>query len=399
MTYIITTATTKIANLTKRIRAIPGGTSSSKTISILLYLIASAQSDNSPTLTSVVSESMPHLRKGAMRDFLNIMKDHKYFRKDNWNATNSTYTFETGSQIEFFSADSGDKLRGARRDRLFINEANNISFEAFEQLEMRTKDFIFLDWNPSNSFWYYEQVKGYRDDVEELTLTYIDNEALHKNIVASIESRKNRPNWWRVYGLGQLGELEEKVFKDWQIIKEIPHEARLIRRGLDFGYTNDPTAIVELYEYNGGYIVNELLYQKGMSNKQIADFILSLENQVLVMADSAEPKSIDEIRSYGVNILGADKGGGSINQGIAFIQDQRMSVIESSINLIKEYRNYTFKKDRDGKVLNEPIDYWNHILDALRYSFDGIRQAKTLSIEELSKRSQIQKKLKHNFAH
>jgi len=399
MTYIITTATTKIANLSQRIRAIPGGTSSSKTISILLYLIASAQSDTSPTLASVVSESMPHLRKGAMRDFLNIMKDHKYFKKERWNATNSTYTFETGSQIEFFSADSGDKLRGARRDRLFINEANNISFEAFEQLEMRTKEFIFLDWNPSNSFWYYEQVKGYRDDVEELTLTYIDNEALDKSIVASIEKRKNRPNWWRVYGLGQLGELEEKIYKDWQIIKEIPHEARLIRRGLDFGYTNDPTAIVELYEYNGGYIANEILYQKGMSNKQIADFLLSQEHQVLVMADLAEPKSIDEIRSYGVNILGASKGAGSIMQGISYIQDQRMSITERSLNLIKEYRNYTFKKDRDGKVLNEPIDYWNHILDALRYSFDGIRQAQTLPIEEITKRLNIQRKLKQNFAH
>ncbi|NLD24707.1 MAG: terminase [Bacteroidales bacterium] len=399
MTYIITTATTKIANLSQRIRAIPGGTSSSKTISILLYLIASAQSDTSPTLASVVSESMPHLRKGAMRDFLNIMKDHKYFKKDNCNATNSTYTFETGSQIEFFSADSGDKLRGARRDRLFINEANNISFEAFEQLEMRTKEYIFLDWNPSNSFWYYEQVKGYRDDVEELTLTYIDNEALDKSIVASIEKRKNRANWWRVYGLGQLGELEEKIYKDWQIIKEIPHEARLIRRGLDFGYTNDPSAIVELYEYNGGYIANEILYQKGMSNKQIADFLLSQEHQVLVMADLAEPKSIDEIRSYGVNILGASKGAGSIMQGISYIQDQRMSITERSLNLIKEYRNYTFKKDRDGKVLNEPIDYWNHILDALRYSFDGIRQAQTLPIEEITKRLNIQRKLKQNFAH
>ena len=365
----------------------------------MLYLIASAQSDTSPTLASVVSESMPHLRKGAMRDFLNIMKDHKYFKKERWNATNSTYTFETGSQIEFFSADSGDKLRGARRDRLFINEANNISFEAFEQLEMRTKEFIFLDWNPSNSFWYYEQVKGYRDDVEELTLTYIDNEALDKSIVASIEKRKNRPNWWRVYGLGQLGELEEKIYKDWQIIKEIPHEARLIRRGLDFGYTNDPTAIVELYEYNGGYIANEILYQKGMSNKQIADFLLSQEHQVLVMADLAEPKSIDEIRSYGVNILGASKGAGSIMQGISYIQDQRMSITERSLNLIKEYRNYTFKKDRDGKVLNEPIDYWNHILDALRYSFDGIRQAQTLPIEEITKRLNIQRKLKQNFAH
>ena len=152
MLYSQTTATAKILALNKRIRAIPGGSSASKTISILLYLIAMAQSDKRKTITSIVSESIPHLKRGAIRDFVNIMQGHGYWKDANWNKTDSIYTFETGSQIEFFSTDNGDKLRGARRDRLFINEANNVTFDAFEQLEIRTKDFIILDWNPTNEF-------------------------------------------------------------------------------------------------------------------------------------------------------------------------------------------------------------------------------------------------------
>lgn len=357
----------------KRIRAVPGGTSASKTISILMWLINLAQSDKTPTLTSVVAESIPHLKRGALRDFKNIMKVQRYWKDALWNATDSMYTFETGSQMEFFSTDSGDKLRGARRDRLFINEANNVAFDAFEQLEVRTKQFVYLDWNPTNEFFYYTDVKGARDDVEECTLTYKDNEALSPEIVASIEQRKNRKGWWQVYGLGQLGEVEGKIYRDWQIIDEIPHEARLIRRGLDFGYTNDPTAIGDLYEYNGGYILDELVYRKGLSNKQIADLILAHEDNTLTVGDSSEPKSIDEIRSYGVNIIGASKGKGSVAQGIQFIQDQRISITRRSVNGIKEYRNYLYMTDKSGKILNEPEDAYNHFLDAIRYAFSTIK--------------------------
>ena len=215
--------------MTKRIRAVPGGTSASKTVSILLYLIARAQGDKIPTLTSVVSESFPHLRKGAMRDFLMILKQHDYYDDKRWDRTNKTYTFETGSTMEFFSADQPSKLRGARRDRLFLNEANNIHFSAFEELEVRTKDFVFIDWNPTSEFWYYTDVKPDRDDVEEITLTYKDNEALDKQIIESIEKRQNRKGWWTVYGLGKLGEVEGRIYTGWQIIDDIPHE---VRRGL-----------------------------------------------------------------------------------------------------------------------------------------------------------------------
>ena len=355
-----------------KIRAVQGGTSASKTISILLWMIQLAQTDNHPTLSSIVSESIPHLKRGAMRDFKNIMIAHNYWKDANWNATDSIYTFETGSQLEFFSTDNGDKLRGARRDRLFVNEANNVTFDAFEQLEVRTKEFVYLDWNPTNEFWFYTDVKDKRNDVEHIIVTYKDNEALPIEIVQSIEQRKNRKGWWQVYGMGQLGEVEGKIYKDWQIIDSIPHEARLERYGLDFGYTNDPTAIIAVYYYNGGYIFDEVCYQKGMSNKQIADVLLSL-NKTLTIADSAEPKSIDELRIYNLNVMPANKGSGSINQGIAYMQDQRISVTKSSVNLIKEYRNYLWKVDKNtGKIINVPDGGLDHALDAVRYAISSL---------------------------
>lgn len=370
--YAKTTATIRISKLKKRIRAICGGTSASKTISILLYLIAKAQSDTKKTLTSVVSESIPHLKRGAIRDFKNILQGHNYWKDSNWNATDSIYTFETGSQIEFFSADNGDKLRGGRRDRLFLNEANNIARDAYDQLEVRTKEFIFLDWNPTNEFWFYTDIKGQRADLDFITLTYKDNEALSEEIVKAIEARKGNKQWWQVYGLGQLGEVEGKIYKDWAIIDEIPHEARLERYGMDFGYSNDPTAIIAIYKYNGGFILDEITYQKGLSNKQIADIFTNIDKS-LVIADSAEPKSIDEIRSYGINILPATKGQGSVNQGIQYVQEQRISITSRSTNLIKEYRNYLWKTDRDGKILNIPEDMFNHAMDALRYGLDSYK--------------------------
>ncbi len=371
MLFKKTTAYQKIKELSKRIRAVPGGSSASKTISILILLIALAQNDTSKTLTSICSESIPHLKRGAIRDFKNIMQAHKYWNDKDWNQTDSIYTFETGSQIEFFSTDNGDKLRGARRDRLFINEANNVTFEAFEQLEIRTNDFVFLDWNPSNEFWYYTEVKNKRTDVEEITLTYLDNEALDKQIVDSLEQRKPRTSWWNVYGLGQLGEVEGKIYKDWNIIDEIPHEARLERYGMDFGYSNDPTAIVAIYYYNGGYILDEITFQKGLSNKQIAD-ILKNHDTALVIADSAEPKSIDEIASYGISIVGAEKGKDSIVHGIALVQAQRVSMTKRSVNLIKEFRNYLWLTDKNGKILNEPDGGFDHSMDAVRYAMKSV---------------------------
>ncbi len=371
---IKTTATKKIFDLRSRIRGVAGGSSASKTISILIWCIKRAQfpPDKKPELISIVSESFPHLKRGAMRDFLLIMEEHKVYKDSRWNRTDCIYTFESGSRIEFFSVDQPGKVRGPRRDILFVNEANNISYEVFTQLEIRTKNIIWLDWNPTSEFWWYTDLMPLQVH-DFITLTYKDNEALDSSIVATIESRKGNKNWWQVYGLGQLGEVEARIYKDWQMLDDIPHEARLERRGLDFGYSNDPSAIVDIYYYNGGYILDEKLYQKGLTNKQLADVINNLST-TLTIADSAEPKSIDEIKSYGVNIIPCIKGRDSVKQGIQYVQNQRISVTKHSTNLIKEYRNYLWETDKDGKIINEPIGIWNHCLDAIRYGFDGLRQ-------------------------
>lgn len=365
--YYATTATRKIASMRKRIRAIQGGTSASKTISVLLYLIARAQNDKEPTLTSIVSESFPHLKRGAIRDFLLIMQAHHYYKDERWNKSDFVYTFETGSKIEFFSADQPSKVRGPRRERLFINEANNVDYESFDQLEVRTKEFIFLDWNPTNEFWFYTEVQPHRSDVELEILTYKDNEALDPAIVASIEQRKGNKAWWQVYGLGQLGEAEGRIYTGWKLIDDVPFEAKLHSYGLDFGYTNDPTAIVAIYKYDGGFIVDECAYQYGMSNRMISDVFSNLERK-MILADSSEPKSIAEIRGYGQLILPVKKGPDSVVHGIQLVQDQKISVTKQSLDTIKEYRNYMWLKDDNGKILNEPDPACaDHSMDAIRY--------------------------------
>lgn len=384
--YQATTSTHKLLKLRKRIRGVAGGTSAGKTISILQILIDYAQSSKGE-LISIVSESFPHLRRGAMRDFLNIMQTHGYYKESLWSKTDYTYTFETGSKIEFFSADQPGKVRGPRRDVLFVNEANNIDYESFDQLRVRTRKAIWLDWNPTNEFWWYTEILPHYEH-DFLTLTYKDNEALDRAIVQDIESHRHNKGWWQVYGLGQLGEVEGKIFKGWQIIDEIPHEARLERYGLDFGYSNDPTAIVAIYYYNGGYIVHEVTYQKGLSNKQIAD-VLNNQPKALVMADSAEPKSIDELMLYGVNILPTVKGPGSVTQGVQYVQDQKISVTKRSVNVIKEYRNYMWDTDKEGRILNQPIDLWNHAMDAVRYGFESLRPRKPREPRKFQKRQKF----------
>jgi len=373
-----TTATRKIFSLKKKIRAVSGGTSASKTISILIWCIDYAQSTENEII-SIVSESFPHLFLGAIRDFENIMKDRGYWNDKLWNITLHTYTFERGSKIEFYSSDS-DKAHGPRRDVLFLNEAQNLPFAEADHLIVRTAKIVWMDWNPTNEFWFYEFMLGKRDDIDFITLTYKDNEALDVEMVREIESRKERKGWWQVYGLGQLGEVEGRIYKGWQIIDELPHEARLERYGLDFGYTNDPTAIVAIYYYNGGYIIDEITFQKGLSNKQIAD-IFKNHDTALVIADSAEPKSIDEIGSYGISIAKAEKGKDSVAYGISLVQAQRISMTKRSVNLIKEYRNYLWLTDKNGKILNEPDHLFSHGMDALRYALTSVIKNNTGDME------------------
>ena len=374
MSYTITTATKKTHQLSKRLRILQGGASAGKTIGIIQVLIDLAQRDKKPTLTSITSESFPHLKRGAMKDFLDIMSTQGYYNPDRWNKGDSTYTFETGSKIEFFSLDQPHKVRGPRRERLFINEANNVNngFETFEQLEVRTKEMIFLDYNPTSEFWVHEHVIE-RDDAEFIILTYKDNEALDQAIVDTLEKRKGRKEWWKVYGLGQLGDgLEGRIYKDWKIVDEVPHEARLERYGLDFGYYPDPASVVAVYYYNGGYILDELVYQLEMSNREMAESLKN-KSKALIVADCAEPKSIAEIKLYGLNVIPCKKGPDSVRQGIKAIQDEKISVTKRSVNLIKEYRNYLYKLDKNGHaLLGQPEDGNDHALDAVRYAMTSL---------------------------
>jgi len=367
---IETTAQTKILKLRKRVRIVQGGTSSSKTFTILPLLIQYAiQTPNSEI--SVVSESIPHLKRGAMKDFLKIMNWTGNFKENNFNRSNLTYKFTNGSFIEFFSADQPDKLRGARRDVLFINECNNVSFESYQQLSIRTKKFIYLDYNPTNEFWVHTELKEEKDS-DFIILTYKDNEALDPAIVKEIEKAKVKAltstyweNWWNVYGLGLMGSLEGVIFNNYKTIDAIPKDARLIGYGLDFGYTNDPTAIIEVYKFNNQRIVNEICYEKELTNSQIAKRITT---KLPVYCDSAEPKSIVELTRLGIRAYGVKKGPGSVNYGIQLMQENEYLVTKSSTNLISELRKYSWDVDKKtGAKTNKPIDDFNHAIDGLRY--------------------------------
>lgn len=371
-----TTATRKIFGLTKRIRAVAGGTSASKTISILIWLIDYCQTkQNREKLVTVTSESYPHLQKGAMLDFINIMRDRSYWKDDLWHDTKHVYTFETGNKLEFATFDTYSKAHGSRRDVLFINEGNNMNYNIVDQLMVRTREIVWIDWNPTNEFWFYTELLGHRDDIDFITLTYKDNEALDETTVKEIESHKNNKTWWTVYGEGQLGTVEGRIYRNWQEIDEIPEGAQLVRDGLDFGYSVDPTVIIDIYRYNNSFILDEVTYQKGLSNRSIAD-ILSNRPRILVVADSAEPKSIDEIASYGIHIIGAKKGAGSVYQGIQYVQAQTISVTKRSTKTIKAYRNYMFSQDNNGKFTNDPDDTiheWSNPMDAIRYGMDSLK--------------------------
>ena len=365
-----TTAQTKIKELRKRIRIVQGGTSSSKTFTILPLLIQYAIQTPKSEI-SVVSESIPHLKRGALKDFIKIMEWTNNFNANNFNKSNLTYKFSNGSYIEFFSADQPDKLRGARRDVLFINECNNVSFESYQQLAIRTKKFIYLDYNPTNEFWVHNELIN-DNNSDFIILTYKDNEALDPAIVKEIEKAKAKAetssywkNWWKVYGLGQIGTLDGVIFNNWQTIDVLPNDARLLGYGVDFGYSNDPTAIVEVYKWNDKRIVNEICYQKELSNSQIAKLITTKD---IAYCDSAEPKSIAELVSYGVNATAVRKGTDSINFGIQVMQEQEYLITKQSTNLINELRKYAWDKDKKtGTTLNKPIDMFNHAIDAFRY--------------------------------
>jgi len=369
-----TTSINKLLKLEKRKKVIQGGTSAGKTFGILPILIDRAA--KTPRLEiSVVSETIPHLRRGAIKDFLKVMDWTGRYVDSNWNRTLLTYKFANGSYIEFFSAEQESKLRGARRNILYINEANNISFEAYHQLAIRTSGEIWLDFNPTAEFWAHTEVLK-DNDSEHIILTYKDNEALPDTIIHDIEQAEVKAmnssywaNWWKVYGLGQIGSLQGVVFDNWQQVPSVPTDAKLLGFGMDFGFTNDPTTLIAVYKTNNQLYFDEVLYRTNMTNLDIGNFMKSenIGRPLEIVADSAEPKSIEELRRQGFLITPAKKGPDSIKIGIDILKREPFFVTQNSINLIKELRSYVWATDRDGKLTGNPIDHSNHAIDALRY--------------------------------
>ena len=365
-----TTAISKLRKLKKRIKVVRGGTSAGKTFGIIPLLIDRCTKVEGLEI-SIVSESVPHLRRGAIKDFLKIMNDLEIYQPNNYNKSGLKYTFVNGSYIEFFSADQPDRLRGARRTDLYVNECNNITFDAYYQLAIRTSGDIWLDYNPASLFWVDREIIG-QEDVDFITLTYKDNEALSKTIVQEIEKAKYKTseywrNWWKVYGLGQIGSLEGVCITEWQEIK-LPKEARLLSYGMDFGYTNDPTTLIALYKYNNAYIFDEVIYQKKLLNSDISDLLKANEVTDIIYADNAEPKSIAELKNYGHTVLPCIKGKDSIVYGINLINQNEIYITSRSKNLIKELQSYIWIVDKEGNKVNKPIDAFNHCIDAARYA-------------------------------
>ena len=354
-------------NLQKKILVEQGGTRSGKTYNILMWLIFSYSYNNKKKTVTICRKTFPALRSTAMRDFIEILKDNKIYDEQYHNKSNNEY-YLNGNRFEFISLDQPQKIRGRKRDILFINEANELTFEDWQQLIFRTTETIILDYNPSEEFhWIYDKVLT-RDDVEFYQTTYLDNPFLPQNIVNEIERLKDiDENYWRVYGLGERGASQSLIFR-FKTIRDIPTTAKFIGRGLDFGFSNDPTTLVETYIEGDDMYCREIIYRTGMTNQDIGNEFkrIGLDRRDEVWCDSAEPKSIEEIHRMGWNTKPTYKG--AINIGIDMIRRYRLHVTEDSTNMIKELRNYKYIEDKNGNLTNKPIDAFNHTLDALRYS-------------------------------
>jgi len=375
-----TTATAKIERTLYEptfYKVIQGGMSSSKTFSILILLIGYAESYPNSLIT-VAGMTYNHLATGTMRDFQKIMKETNRWDEASFNKSSKIYTFSNGSQIEFLSTDNMTS-RGPRRDVLFVNEANGITYETFDQLAGRTRDFVILDYNPSSRFWAHDElVEKQKDRTSFIILTYEDNEALSSQERENIESRKPKPgeepsNYWIVYGLGQIGTLEGNVYKNWIAESKKPEGFILKRYGVDFGFSNDPTAVVGVYENEDKEIfVETLIYEKGLLTPELVEKMKELEPS-LAVCDNARPEIIAEMKRSGLRAIACDKTAGEKMNGkrynIELVQRRIVHYLKSDQDLEKEYLSYAWRKKRStGEWLDEPEDGNDHDLDALSYA-------------------------------
>ena len=350
----------------KRIAVLQGGSRSGKTYSALQWIVRTCMQHKVLTY-SIVRKTLPALKASAMRDFFDIVKDAGLYNEAKHNKTENTYELN-GNLIEFFSVDDAAKIRGRKRDILFCNEANELELEDWRQLLLRTTGKVIVDYNPSDfEHWLYEQVLP-REDASLLITTYKDNPHLPDALKKEIEQLEQAdPEYWKIFGLGQRGQLKGLVFNNFKEAYAIPNEATFIGYGLDWGFSNDPTAMVSFYKFNQELYIREELYERGLTNHDIADRfrVYGVQRRDEIFADSAEPKSIEEVYRLGYNIKPTAKGKDSIINSIDILRRYQLNLIGT--NLLREFRTYKWKVDKAGHTVNEPIDFNNHLIDASRY--------------------------------
>ena len=367
-------------------KVIQGGQGAGKTYAIMTLLVGYCESYPASKVT-VVGMSYDHLKDGAISDFRAIMRESNKWDDSIWNKSEHTYYFKNGSELQFRSVDKLEgKGRGPRRDVVYVNEADFLSWEGFQQVAGRSKDFAIIDYNPVAKFWAHEKLVENPPDtgVSFLVLTYLDNEGLPAQERANIESHKPKPgeepsNWWTVYGLGQIGSLEGNVYSGWEEVglDHFNEKVKLVRYGLDFGFSNDETAMVAVYELPDGRIgLIEKVYQKGLLGSQYAPLFekVGIDPSVLIVADAARPEIIAEIQQAGYRIIGADKSAGSVLRGIDRVS--RRQIAYYGDNLKREYLAYAWRTKRSGETLDEPQDGNDHLMDALRYAIDDMGRPK-----------------------
>lgn len=353
-----------------RVFVAQGGTRSGKTWSLLTLLAEWCYMNRNAGFTiDVVRASFPSLRASVYRDFVSILQREGWYDERNHNKTEHTYNL-FGNTWRFYSAEAGgEKLRGAARDFLFLNEANELSLEVFRQLSFRTRHRIFIDFNPSMSFhWLYDEIIP-RDDCTFTQSTYLDNPYLNTETIKEIERLKETdPEYWRVYGLGERGQSRATIFHT-HVYDEMPEAAKFVAYGLDWGYSSDPTALVKVFRHGDELYIEELLYSGGLTNADIIDRLrqFGIGRRDEIVADSAEPKSIEEISRAGFLIKPSKKGADSVRMGIDLMRRHKLYVKSDSLNAQKEFQNYKWKTDKDNRTLPVPESGWDHCVDAIRY--------------------------------
>ena len=352
----------------KKIVVEQGGTRSGKTYNILLFIIFHyCQTHTGKTIT-ICRKTFPALRSSVMRDFIDILKIHNKYLESNHNKSNSEYQLD-GNLIEFISVDQPQKIRGRKREFLFINEANELDYEDWQQLVFRTTEKIVIDFNPSDFYhWIYDKVIP-REDVEFYKTTYLDNKFLDSSIIEEIERLKETDDhYWRIYGLGEGGYSKATIFKYYETDK-VPDDAEFVSFGLDYGYTNDPTAMVGVWKRGYDLYIKEYIFQTMMTGRDIHQRLKDLGIQRdLIFADSAEPRLNDELRKMGWNIRPSVKGKDSINAGIDLLKRFKIHITKDSHNAIQEFRDYKWKEDKSGKLTNQPEPKNDHLIDSTRYA-------------------------------